>query len=119
MDDAFRARLQSKLADYRAWSLGRKSTECRLVQYCGVELVGAQSVPMAEVAARIEALVCEGFYADWAEHDGRLYLRIWEFDGPEPAWPKVFAEEPLANIAELLRGIGPDSTSGDPAEGGQ
>jgi hypothetical protein len=42
---------------------------------------------------------------DWTEYRDRLYVRVWEFDGPEPEWPKVFAEEPLANIDEILREV--------------
>lgn len=118
MDEAFRAKLRSKLADYRAWSSGRAFADCRLVHYCGVDLVGAQAVPMAEVEPRIEGLVCEGFYVEWAENGGRLFLRVWEFGGPEPAWSKVFAEEPLADTAELLRGIGQDAEPGAAADRG-
>ena len=109
MDDAFRAKLQSKLAGFRAWSAGRTFAGSRLVHYCGVEMVGAQSLTLAEVEPRITGLVCEGFYVDWAEHLGRLYLRVWEYDGPEPEWSKVFAEESLVDIDESLRGLGQEA----------
>ena len=56
MDEAFRAKLRSKLADYRAWSSGRAFADCRLVHYCGVDLVGAQAVPMAEVERVVSEL---------------------------------------------------------------
>ena len=50
----------------------------------------------------------EGFYVDWTEHENRLYLRVWEFGGPEPEWSKVFAEVPLADVDELMRRAGFD-----------
>jgi hypothetical protein len=109
VDEAFRAKLRSKLADYRAWSSGRAFADCHLVHYSGVDLIAAQTVPLTEVERRIEGLVCESFYIDWADHGGRLCLRVWEYGGPEPEWPRVFAEEPLADIAELLRRIGQDA----------
>jgi hypothetical protein len=49
--------------------------------------------------------VREGFQVDWSERQQRVYLRVWEFGGPEPEWPKVFAEQPLVDVAALLRGI--------------
>ncbi len=57
------------------------------------------------VEQEIEGLISEGYYVEWAAHRKKLYLRVWEFDGPEPYWPKVFAEQPLVDIDELLRGI--------------
>jgi hypothetical protein len=68
MDEQFRAKLDAKLAEYRAWSAGRVFPSCRVVQYVGVDLVGAKSLPLSEVESEIEGLVCEGFYLDWTEH---------------------------------------------------
>ena len=99
----FHAKLQAKLASYRDWYAGRELSGCRLVHYCGVDLIGAQNVPLADVVQRIEDLLREGFYVDWAEHQDRLFLRVWEFDGPEPDWPRVFAEQSLGDIDELRR----------------
>ena len=95
MTEDFRRELDAKLNAYRDWSVSRKLTSCRLVQYCGIELAGAIDVPMNEVEQQIRGLVCEGFYVDWMERDSQLVLRVWEFGGPEPDWPKVFAEQPL------------------------
>lgn len=103
MNDDFHSKLESKLSAFREWSAGRKLSGCRLVHYCGVDLVGAQDVPPDEIESRLQGLVCEGFYVDWAEHNSRLYLRVWEFGGPEPDWAKVIAEQPLMDIDELLR----------------
>ena len=105
MTDAFHAKLQCKIADYHTWAAGRRLSGCRLVHYCGVDLLGAQDLLLTEVEASIAGLVCEGFYVDWAEDQGQLFLRVWEFGGPEPEWPKVFAEQPLADIDKSLRGI--------------
>jgi hypothetical protein len=103
MDDAFREKLQCKLAEFREWSSGHTFTDCRLIHYCGVDLVGAKSLPPTGVEPEIEGLLSQGFNVHWAERQGWLYLRVWEFGGPEPEWTKVFAEEPLADIGELLR----------------
>ena len=109
MDEQFRAKLNAKLAEYRGWSAGRNLSSCRLVQYCFGDLLGAISLSMDEVEPEIEGLVCEGFYVDWAEHEGRLYLRAWEYGGAEPEWPKVFAEVPLADVDDLPRQAGFDA----------
>ena len=99
MNEAFLAKLNAKLEAYREWRAGRDVQAARLVQYCGVELVGALDIPVGDVESRIEGLVCEGFYVDWAEHERRLIVRVWEFDGPEPDWPSVWAERALQNPA--------------------
>ena len=105
MTEDFRLRLQAKLAEYRTWSTGRDLSHCRLIHYSGVDLIGSKGLPRHEVEPEIEALLGEGYYVDWAEHQGRLYLRVWESGGPEPDWQKVFDERPLANVDEILRGI--------------
>ena len=103
MDDAFRSGLDAKLADLRAWAGSHRFSGCRFVQYCGFERVGALDLAPAEAEAQVVSLLCGGFRVGWAEHDGRLYLRVWEFDGPEPPWPKVFAEEHLADVGAIVR----------------
>jgi hypothetical protein len=112
MEEAFRARLQAKLDGYQEWARGRTLSRCRLVQYSGVQLAGAHNVPIAEVESLIEQLVCEGFYVDWAEHEGQLVLKVWEFGGPEPEWSKVLDEQPLADIEAILEksGTTPDAS---------
>ena len=100
MNDEFRSKLNAKLGNFRDWMQQHSPTSCRLVQYCGVERVSAHDIPLAEIENRIEGLLCEGFYVDWTEQETRLYLRVWEFGGPEPTWPKVFAEEDLEEIPE-------------------
>jgi hypothetical protein len=98
MDESFQKKLQAKLDGYRDWSRDHTLLSCRLVQYCGVDLVGVIDVPLADVESQIKGLVCEGFYVDWTEREGRLVLRVWEFGGPEPEWAKVLAEQALADI---------------------
>jgi hypothetical protein len=111
VDEQFRLKLNAKLDAYRSWFASRSVQSCRLVHYCGPDLVGAKTLPLGDVEREIEGLVSEGFYVDWAEHAARLYLRVWEFDGPEPEWAKVFAEVPLADVDELLRQAGFERTS--------
>jgi hypothetical protein len=106
--EQFRAKLDARLAEYRAWLTGRVLLSCRLVHYCSSDLVGAKSLPLDEVEPEIKGLICEGFYVDWAEHEARVYLRVWDFEGAPPEWPKVFAEVPLADVDELLRQAGFD-----------
>ena len=103
MDDTFRAKLESRLDAFRQWARGRDFSGCRLVQYLGMEKVGSLDVTLVQVESQIEGLVCEGFRVDWAEQDSQMYLRVWEADGPEPPWSKVFAEEHLADIDAILR----------------
>ena len=100
------SRVRAKVMAFHEWSHERPFRSARIVQYCGVDLVGACDVPIKEVVSRIEGLLCEGFYVDWYEQDERLYLRVWEFGGPEPDWSKVIAEKPLVEVDDLLRGLG-------------
>jgi hypothetical protein len=95
MNEEFRRKLEAKLTAFRDWSRHKRLTSVRLVQYCGVEMVGAIDLAADEVVRQIEGLVCEGFYVDWSELEGRLYLRVWEYGGPEPSWLKVYDEGPL------------------------
>jgi hypothetical protein len=103
MDDAFQAKLDLCMGTFRRWAQGRDVSGCRLVQYVGVDLLGAIDVPLGEVESQIEGLVCEGFLVAWAQLGRVMYLRVWEADGPEPPWSKVFAEEPLADVEAILR----------------
>ncbi len=100
MEAAFRSKIDKKLVEYREWSRPHYFSARRLVHYCGVELVGSKGIFESDVEAVIEGLVCEGFYVDWADNEDTLYLRVWEFDGPVPDWPSVFAERPLAPTDE-------------------
>jgi hypothetical protein len=106
LERAFRTKVQTKLDEYRDWSDGRALSGCRLLRYRWLRLVAAQDVPLAQVERQVEALLYQGLRVDWAEDQGRLYLRAWDPGGPEPAWAKVFAEQPLAD-PEAIRGKEP------------
>jgi len=95
MDEEFKAKLNAKLADYRAWLAGRNIASVRLIQYCGIECLGGIDIPLNEVEIRLKALISEAFYVDWKERNECLYLRVWEFDGPEPHWESVMLEKHL------------------------
>jgi hypothetical protein len=88
-------KIEEKLAAYRTWRTGQQFQTCRLVQYCGSEMIGAIDVSRSEIEAQIQGLLAEGFYADWICHDAKLYLREWEFGGAEPEWRFVYAETDL------------------------
>jgi hypothetical protein len=103
MDDTVRRRIQEKLNDYIAWSRGRTFSDCRVVQYSGADVVGTMDLPMRKVESCIERTLGEGLRVDWAEHRGRLILKVWEFGSPEPDWPSVFDERPLADADPALR----------------
>src|SRR5262245_28563342 len=92
MNEEFLSKLNAKLESYRAWCEGRVFKSVRLVQSCGNDLVGAIDVLIGDVESQIEGLVSEGFYVDWAQHEHQLFLRVWEFGGPDPDWPSVIAE---------------------------
>jgi hypothetical protein len=95
MTPEFAAKLATKLSDYRHWALGRHFNSVRLVQYCGVEMVGARDIALSEVEQQISGCTCEGFGVEWAEQNQRLYLCVWEpWDQPgtAPDWSKVFIE---------------------------
>ena len=70
----------------------------RLVQYFGNVMIGAVDIAPEEVMEQIRGLLAEAFCVDWSEHAGRVYLRVWEFDGPEPEWKKVYEEASLAEL---------------------
>jgi hypothetical protein len=82
----------ARLSEYRRWAPQQHFDGCRLVQYASIDLVGTLDVPVAGIESQIEGLLAEGFHVDWAIHQGRLYLRVWEQPGPCPDWGHVFAE---------------------------
>lgn len=86
---------------YRIWQAEHIYVACRLVQYCGIECIGACDIPVTEIENRLINLWQEGFYVSWAIRDETLFLRVYEFGGPEPDWQKVFIEQHLAEIADI------------------
>ena len=92
-----------KSASFRQWSLTHEFADCRLVQYCGADLIASINLSKEEIEQQIEGLVNEGFYVDWKLDGTRLFLRIWEYGGPEPDWDHVFAERSLSDILAVLR----------------
>ena len=94
------------IADLRSWIRDIGSKPWRLVQYCGVELVGTLDLPSEEVEGQVSGLLREGFRVDWVIHDLAFYLRVYEPDGPEPPWESVFREAHLADISEILSEAG-------------
>lgn len=97
--------LDAEISDYRKWLRNRRLSGCRWIQYTGVEMTGACDVPLAVVETRLTNAIREGFHAGWAEHQGLLYLRIWKGED-EPPWDKVFGEESLVDVSEILRHAG-------------
>jgi len=106
MTPEFQAKLDTKLKEYRSWAHGRSVAVGRLVQYCGLQFMGAVDVAPEELEEQISGLVCEGFHVDWAEHNERTYLRVWEHPGPEPSWDLTFAEKDLLDVQAILRKSG-------------
>lgn len=90
-------RISDAVASYRTWCQDRQFQNCRLVQYCGPDMIGAIDVPVAQIEAQIEGLLAEGFDVDWGSNGNQLYLRVWEFGGAEPDWQSVYAERSLQN----------------------
>lgn len=93
MRPEFKEKLEAKLSAYREWQSRRSFSSARLVQYSGIEMIGAHDVGLSEVENQIEGAISEGFRVEWSEHQGRLYLCVWE--GPPhspPPWDCVFHE---------------------------
>jgi hypothetical protein len=93
-------RMDAKVAGFQSWMCNRKFRDIRVVQYCGVELVGANNIAPEDAVDYVRPHVYEGFHVDWCQHGERIYLRVWEpwyDDDPEPGWPLVFAELPPAD----------------------
>jgi hypothetical protein len=103
VDEAFKTTIDSKLDAFRDWARQREFHRCRLVQYCGVDLVGSIDVPLGAIESQIECLLGEAFRIDWDQQSEVVYLRVWEGDDLVPPWSNVFAEEPLADIEAILR----------------
>jgi hypothetical protein len=101
--DSFQWIIDTQLDAFRIWCLDKSINTCRLVHFCGVDLLGATGISMTDIESKIIGLLCDGFYVSWAEKDGCLYLRVWEFGGPVPEWSLVFAELPLADIESVCR----------------
>ena len=98
MNFEFQTKLDDKIKEFRFWVDGRSVAVARLVQYSGIEFLGAIDVAPKELEEQIVGLQCEGFYVDWAEHNERIYLRVWEYPGPEPNWELVFEEKDLMDV---------------------
>lgn len=96
----------ARLAAFQAWLALHPFSHCRLVQYSGVDLVGAMDVEPSDVEAQIAGLLAEGFRVDWLDRDQKLFLRIWEGRCPEPGWDAVLAARPLADVAAILKSAG-------------
>ena len=101
-------KIETTLADFRAWSESNKYMGCRLVQYSGVDFVGAIDVDLDQIENQIKGLLCEGFYVDWNVFNNLVYLRVYEYGGPEPTWDQTIKEEPLADVAAILKKAGFD-----------
>lgn len=95
--EEFRRKIHEKVVGFQNWMHDRQFHVIRMLQYCGIELVGACDIASEDVILPITSLLCEGFDVDWAQNGKRIYLRVWEYGGPEPAWPHVFAELPLTD----------------------
>ncbi len=107
MTPEFEIELNRKLAAYDKWASENEFSKCRLVQYCGVDFIGAIDVKLNQIVHQITGLLCEGFNVDWNLHNDSVYLRVYEY-GPEPTWDQTIKEEPLAGIAVILKEAGFD-----------
>jgi len=58
MTPEFAAKLATRLSAYRHWALGRQFSSVRLVQYCGVEMIGSRDIALSEVEQQISG--CTG-----------------------------------------------------------
>jgi hypothetical protein len=72
---------------------GRDLPSCRLVQFSGDACTGRIDVPPDEIESEITGAICEGLGVDWNEHEGALYLVLWEPESLPWTWRDVFAEQ--------------------------
>ena len=75
----------------------------RLVQYCGADFVTASDVGLGDVENQVAASMGEGFTVDWVCRNDVLYLRVLEIVGSGPSWERVFAEQDLHDVRNILR----------------
>lgn len=102
MNEEFQLMLVGKLNEFQAWSQSQHYDACRLVQYCGIECVGAIDVPLNHVAREIKGGLGEGYSVAWAINDRRLYLVVWEPHDLPWTWPQVSREEHLDDLSKYL-----------------
>lgn len=57
----FHAKMEASLSEYRTWAHGRDFSGLRLVQYCGVEMIGAHDIGISEIERRISGYLREAF----------------------------------------------------------
>ena len=100
--------MATKLADFGNRSESNTFESSHLVQYSVVDFVGAIDVELDQIENQITGLLCEGFYDDWNLFNNVIYLRVYERGGPEPTWEQTIKEEPLADIAAILKKAGFD-----------
>jgi len=98
--------IDSKLAEFNAWFKPKEIISCRLVQFCGNDLVGAIDVSLDEIELQISGLISEGFYVHWKVKAKVLYFKVFEYGGPEPTWENAFSETALIDINEILKKAG-------------
>ncbi|WP_430388286.1 hypothetical protein [Dyella sp. 20L07] len=106
MTSSFDIKLASVLGAYREFVAHDKPVRCRLVHYCGSDVVGGVDVPVDEIEARITAYLAEGFHFDWKWKGDGILIWVQEPDGPLPHWELVEREEPLGDVAAILQRAG-------------
>lgn len=97
---------RQKLLEFAAYLKCVRVNSCRLVHYCGGDWPNAIDVPLSDVESQVVGCVDEGFMVQWLAAGNRLYIAVQEPGCPVPPWEKVFAEEPLVDVDELLKGVG-------------
>lgn len=97
---------EQKLLEFAAYLKCVRVDSCRLVHYCGVDRPNAIDVPLSDVESQVVGCVDEGFMVQWLADGNRLYIAVQEPGCPMPPWEKVFAEDPLVDVDELLKGVG-------------
>lgn len=75
MDDTLVVEVRRRLREFRDWSERLTLSGYRLATaYPEIENLHVYEISRTEAEDRIEGYLCEGFFVDWAEHDGYLYL---------------------------------------------
>ncbi|GGX11664.1 hypothetical protein [Undibacterium macrobrachii] len=100
------AELEKALLEFATYFKCAQLDSCRLVHYSGVGQPNAIDVSMSDVESQIVGCLAEGFKVQWIAEGNRLYIAVQEPDCPTPSWEKVFAEEALVDVNELLKRVG-------------
>jgi hypothetical protein len=91
---------------YDSWLKDNSFDTARLVHYCGVDSPNSIDIESNCVWENIQNCLEEGFFVDWGILDKKIFVLVQEPGCPIPSWEKVYAEQEIENVDEILRKAG-------------